>query len=268
MYGNMWITYCKLVAYRIVYEHSHTFMTPFLSFVILTCLATFLGGLIALRLQTRLHLLLGFTAGVILSVIAFDILPEMITLAGKMSVDLRSAFVPLVAGFLIFHIIEKYILIHHSHEGHYENHRHPTLGIGSALALIGHSLLDGIAIGLAFQVSQTTGIAIALAVLAHDFSDGINTVSLMLSHNNSKAKAFGYLVIDALAPALGALSTLFFTVTPRFSLLYLGFFGGFLLYICAADILPEAHSRHSRWTTVAMTILGSVGMYFILGFLS
>lgn len=243
-------------------------MTPFISFVILTCISTFIGGLIALRLHTRLHLLLGFTAGVILSVIAFDILPEIISIAGELTVDIRTAFIPLVAGFLVFHIIEKYILIHHSHEGDYHNHRHPTLGIGSALALIGHSFLDGIAIGLAFQVSQTTGIAIAIAVLAHDFSDGINTVSLMLSHNNTKLKAFTYLVFDALAPALGALSTLFFTVTPGFSLLYLGFFGGFLLYICAADILPEAHSQHSRWTTVAMTIFGAVGMYFILGLIS
>ncbi len=243
-------------------------MSPFLSFVILTCIATFVGGLIALRLHRRLHLLLGFTAGVILSVIAFDILPEIVSLAQELSIDIRFAFVPLVAGFLIFHIIEKYVLIHHSHEGDYDNHRHPTLGIGSALALIGHSFLDGMAIGLAFQVSQTAGIAIAIAVLAHDFSDGINTVSLMLSHNNTKMRALAFLVIDALAPALGAAATLFFTVTPNFGLLYLGFFGGFLLYICAADILPEAHSRHSRWTTVAMTILGAVGMYFILGAIS
>jgi zinc transporter ZupT len=243
-------------------------MTPFLLFVILTCIATFIGGIIALRLHTRLHLLLGFTAGVILSVIAFDILPEIVSIANTLSVNIRFAFIPLVAGFLVFHIVEKYILIHHSHEGDYENHRHPTLGIGSALALISHSFLDGIAIGLAFQVSQTTGIAIAIAVLAHDFSDGINTVSLMLSHNNTKVKALWYLMADALAPALGALSTLFFTLSERFSLLYLGFFGGFLLYICAADILPEAHSRHSRWTTVAMTILGAVGMYYVLSLIT
>ncbi len=240
-------------------------LPPFVAFIILTCLATLIGGLIAMRLQARIHLLLGFTAGVILSVVSFDILPEIVELADTLSVDIHNAFVPLVAGFLIFHIIEKYILIHHTHEVDYGDHRHPKLGIGSALALIGHSFLDGIGIGLAFQVSEATGIAIAIAVLAHDFSDGINTVSLMLSHNNSRNRALFFLFLDAFAPVLGAISTLFFTISSQFSLIYLGLFAGFLLYIGASDILPEAHSKHSKWTTVVMTIIGAVGMYFILG---
>lgn len=240
---------------------------PFITFVILTCIATFIGGIIALRLHTRLHLLLGFTAGVILSVVSFDLLPEIVELAQELSIDIHKAFIPLVIGFLIFHIIEKYILIHHTHEDDYGTHRHPKIGMGSALALIGHSFLDGVGIGLAFQISQTTGIAIALAVLAHDFSDGINTVSLMLSHNNSRLRALGFLLLDAFAPVLGALSTLFFTLSPLFSLGYLGIFAGFLLYIGTADILPEAHSRRSSWVTVAMTVLGALFMYFVLGYI-
>jgi zinc transporter ZupT len=239
-------------------------LSPFAAFIILTGLATLLGGLIALRLQSRLHLLLGFTAGVILSVVSFDILPEIVEMAGRLSVDIHNAFVPLVGGFLIFHIIEKYILIHHTHESDYGDHRHPKIGIGSALALIGHSFLDGIGIGLAFQVSQATGIAIAIAVLAHDFSDGINTVSLMLSHNNSRRRAILFLILDAVAPIVGALFTLLFTISTKFGLIYLGLFAGFLLYIGASDILPEAHSKHSKWTTVLMTIIGAVGMFFVL----
>ena len=239
----------------------------FVLFIILTSIATLIGGLIAFQLQSRIHLLLGFTAGVILSVVSFDILPELVELSEKLHIDLHMAFIPLVSGFLIFHVIEKYILIHHTHEHEYGDHRHPKIGIGSALALIGHSLLDGIGIGLAFQVSNTTGIAIAFAVLAHDFSDGINTVSLMLAHNNSKVRAMFFLIADALAPVLGALLTLLFTISSSFGLIYLGLFAGFLLYIGASDILPEAHSKHSKWTTVLMTVIGAVGMFFVLNLL-
>jgi ZIP family zinc transporter len=239
-------------------------VSTFTLFIILTSLATFIGGLVALRLHARIHLLLGFTAGVLLSVVSFDVLPEMVELADKLGVDMQKAFIPLVVGFLLFHVIEKYVLIHHSHEEDYGSHHHPSVGIGSALALIGHSFLDGVGIGLAFQVSQTTGIAIAFAVLAHDFSDGINTVSLMLSHKNSLSRALGFLALDALAPILGALSTLLFTLSPQFSLIYLGVFAGFLLYIGASDILPEAHSKRSSWTTVAMTLIGAGIMYFVL----
>jgi len=239
-------------------------LSPFITFIILAALATFIGGLIALRLKTRIHLLLGFTAGVILSVVFFDLVPEIVDITNALSIDLHHALIPVVVGFLIFHIIEKYILIHHVHEDDYGSHRHPKIGMGSALALIGHSFLDGVGIGLAFQVSQTTGIAVALAVLAHDFSDGINTVSLMISHKNSRLKALGFLALDAIAPILGAITTLFFSLSDKFLLIYLGIFAGFLLYIGTSDILPEAHSKRSSWITVFMTIFGAVLMYFIL----
>ena len=243
-------------------------LPPFITFIILTCLATFIGGMIALRLHTKIHLLLGFTAGVILSVVSFDILPEIVNLADRLSIDIHQAFIPFVVGFLLFHIIEKYILIHHTHEEEYGSHKHPTIGMGQALALIGHSFLDGVGIGLAFQISEGTGIAIALAVLAHDFSDGINTVSLMVSHNNSRLKALGFLALDAFAPVLGALSTLLFTLPPFYSLIYLGIFAGFLLYIGSSDILPEAHSKRSSWITVGMTVFGSLLTYVVLSYIN
>ena len=233
-------------------------------FACLAFIATLTGGLIALKLHKQMHLLLGFTAGVILSVVSFDIFPELVSLSNQLNIEVKTAMIAFVVGFLLFHIIEKYILIHHTHENEYGEHHHPTIGVGSAIALIGHSFLDGMGIGLAFQISSTTGIAIALAVLAHDFSDGINTVSLMLSHKNSHKKALLFLLLDALAPVLGAVSTLFFVLAPKYSLIYLGVFAGFLLYIGASDILPEAHSKHSKWTTVAMTIFGALLMYYIL----
>lgn len=233
-------------------------------FACLAFLATLLGGIIALKLHRQMHLLLGFTAGVILSVVAFDLFPEIVELSEELSIPLHTAMIAFVAGFLVFHIIEKYILIHHTHESDYGEHHHPSIGMSQALALIGHSFLDGVGIGLAFQISPTTGFAVACAVLAHDFSDGINTVSLMLAHKNSHRKAFLFLLLDAFAPIAGALSTLLFVLAPQYSLIYLGVFAGFLLYIGASDILPEAHSKHSKWTTVLMTITGSVVMYFVL----
>ncbi len=237
-------------------------------FITLTAISTFIGGIFALHFHHKIHLLLGFTAGVILSVISFDIFPEIFKITNNLGFDIKKSMIFFVVGFLLFHIIEKYILIHHSHEHDYKEHKHPAIGVGSAIALIAHSFLDGVGIGLAFQVSTTTGIAVAIAVLAHDFSDGINTVSLMLAHNNSKLKTIKFLILDSLAPVFGALSTLLFTLSEKTLLIYLGIFAGFLFYICASDILPEAHSKHSRITTLAMTIFGTVTMYFILNFIS
>lgn len=236
-------------------------------FAFATFLSTLTGGIIAIKNKARLHLILGYTAGIILGVIAFDILPETFKLASEHHIDPTKPMVALVVGFLLFHIFEKTLLIHHAHETEYGRHRHPQVGILSALALSGHSLLDGVGIGLGFQVDHMVGIAVALAVIGHDFADGLNTVSLMLNHKNSVRRSAMFLLLDAIAPVLGAASTLLFHLSPAQLVLYLGFFAGFLLYIGASDILPQAHEEHSSRVTIGLTVLGAAFMFAVTRFL-
>ena len=230
---------------------------------IATFVSTFAGGLFALKFRDRLHFILSFTAGVLLGVVSFEILPEIFKLAQQGSVDPTGAMIALVAGFLLFHIVEKFVLVHHAHENTYAAHHHPRLGVLSAFTLAGHSFMDGVGIGLAFQVSQSVGIIVAAAVIAHDFCDGLNTVSLMLVHQNTTKRAVAMLGLDAIAPVVGVAATFFFHVSPSFLILYLGFFAGFLLYIGSADILPEAHSQAKPADTVRLIGLTCLGAAFI-----
>jgi ZIP family zinc transporter len=221
-----------------------------------TFVSTYLGGLFTVRFKDKLYTIMAFTAGVLLGVVAFEILPEIISQIRQYDINTTWVMLALVGGFLLFHILEKSILIHTCHECDYADHKHPTVGKFSALALAGHSLMDGVSIGLGFQISPSVGLLVALAVISHDFTDGMNTVTMMLNHNNSKRNAKIFLLIDALAPIIGAASTLFFSVSPTFLTIYLGFFAGFLLYIGASDILPEAHRERSSYSLLALTILG------------
>ena len=203
----------------------------------------------------------------LIGVVSFDLLPEIFSLAKSTGADARHAMVALVAGFLAFHALEKFLLIHHGHEDAYAAHRHPEVGVLSAFALIGHSVMDGVAIGLGFQVSPTVGVAVAIAVIAHDFCDGLNTVSLMLVNENTSRRSLVMLTLDALAPVAGAASTVFFHVPDSLLMLYLGFFAGFLLYIGASDVLPEAHSgARSRQALVliALTIAGAAFAFAVV----
>jgi zinc transporter ZupT len=227
-----------------------------------TLVSTLAGGLFALKFRDRLHFILSFTAGVLLGVVSFDILPEIFDLTHEQGVDATGAMIALVVGFLLFHSIEKFVLVHHVHEADYAAHHHPKVGVLSALALAGHSFMDGVGIGLAFQVSQAVGIIVAIAVIAHDFCDGLNTVSLMLVHRNTTRRSFVMLVLDAIAPVLGAASTLLFRAPPSVLVLFMGFFAGFLLYIGASDILPEAHSRARPATVVGLIGLTCLGAAF------
>jgi zinc transporter ZupT len=233
---------------------------------IATFFSTLFGGLTALKYQKSIRLIMGYTAGVLLGVVAFDLLPEIHKTAVEHNLDFTRSMVALVFGFLFFHIIEKTILLHHAHEQEYDTHTHPHVGIASALALSGHSFLDGVGIGLGFQVGNSVGIAVAIAVIAHDFSDGLNTVILMLQHNNSRSRAFKLLLVDAIAPVLGAASTLLFTLPDSALALYLGFFAGFLLYIGASDILPQAHSKGSSKSVILMTVLGTIFIFIVTRF--
>jgi len=232
-------------------------------FALATFVSTFAGGMFAVKFKNRLHQIMAFSAGIILGVVFFDIFPEIMEQIGVNGFNHREVMLVLVVGFLLFHILEKTILIHHAHEADYADHKHPKVGVLSALALAGHSFMDGVGIGLGFQVNPTVGLLVALAVISHDFTDGMNTITLMLNHKNSMAKAKLFLLLDSIAPVLGALSTLLFKVSPRFLVLYLGFFAGFLLYIGASDILPEAHSQKSSFKLISLTILGTILIFII-----
>jgi ZIP family zinc transporter len=222
--------------------------------------ATFIGGLFALKFRDKLHLVLGFSAGAVAGVAFFDLLPEAIELGTKYhETSIVALFVAL--GFFGYLILDRLILLH-THEE--EGIANPSRGSFGALTLSTHSFLDGIAIGIGFQTSTTVGIVVTVAVLAHDFSDGINTVSLVLRNGGSWSRAFRWLLVDALAPALGILSTLFFSIPETYIGLALATFVGTFLYLSASDLIPESHHRHPRALTTIMTLLGALALYAVV----
>ena len=235
-------------------------------FSIATFFSTFIGGLFSIKFKDKLHTIMCFTAGVLVGVFSFDIMPEIINEVKEHNFDPTGAMIAFVAGYMIFHVLEKTILIHHAHEEEYADHKHPQVGILSALALAGHSFMDGVGIGLGFQAGSSTGILIAIAVISHDFTDGMNTVALVLVNKNSPRRAKWFLLLDSMTPILGAASTLLFTLPPYFLVLYLGFFGGFLMYIGASDILPQAHSKHSSLKMIGLTALGLLFVFLVSKF--
>jgi zinc transporter ZupT len=231
-------------------------------FSLLTFVSTAAGGAVAVRVRDRLHLLLGFSAGAVLGVVFFEVLPELIKRTRIESVPLSTAMLVVVAGFLSFFFLERLTALHggrdHEHQAHREHG--VELGVVGAAGLSVHSFLDGVAIGAGFKTSGALGVLIGIGVLAHDFSDGLNTVTVVLAHGNSKQRAIRWLLIDAAAPVLGALSVVLIAV-PRHTLLYLlAFFVGFFLYIGSSDLLPEAREHESPW--VAAAAVGGLALVY------
>lgn len=229
-----------------------------------TFLSTLLGGLLALKFRDRLHLILGFSAGAVLGVTFFDLLPEAIELSSSLYEP--STVLSLVAvGFFFFMILDRLALVHaHGHGEHEEDcentsHKRGFLG---ALSFSFHSLLDGLAIGLAFQISGAVGAVVAAAVLAHKFSDGINTVNVISKNGGEKKRAFKWLIAASIAPVIGIAISQFFVLQESTLGLVLSIFAGFFLYIGASDLLPESHHAHPKFITIIATLLGATVLYF------
>ena len=232
-------------------------------FILGAFFATLVGGFLGIRFRDNLHIVLGFAAGVLVSVVSFDIFPEMIELIEETGVSPIYAMSAFISGFFVFHIIEKLFLVHGAHESEYGHHQHPAVGTLSALALTFHTFLDGLAIGLSFQVNPALGVAVGVGVVAHAFSDGLNTVSLMLMRGNKLKQTLRILFVNAVAPLLGGAVSMFIFLPDKTLLLTAGFIGGVLLYIGASDILPEAHSKHSSYKTILATLSGVLFIFVI-----
>ena len=218
-------------------------------------LATMLGGAVALLHRRRLHLILGFSAGAVLGVALFDLLPESIDLAGeRYTAPTVALFIGV--GFFLFMLLNRVMLLHPKDEAH-ESSGHRRRGALGAASLSVHSFLDGVGIGLAFQVSATVGAVVAAAVLAHDFSDGVNTVSVVLKNQGRRVRALRWLLIDAAAPLAGVASTYLYSLSQVHLGLVLALFCGFFLYIGASDLLPESHRRYPRLVTGTLNVGGA-----------
>ncbi|MFE0697064.1 ZIP family metal transporter [Streptomyces sp. NPDC058869] len=228
-------------------------------------LMTLAGGWVAQRVTDRRHLVLGLAGGLMLGVVGLDLLPEAIEAAGEPVLGVPTALLLFVGGFLAAHLVERLLSarqVAHGAGGHHGD-RVPQVGLTAAAAMVGHSLMDGIALGAAFQVSGSMGVAVALAVISHDFADGFNTYTLTSLYGNARRKALLMLFAAAVAPVVGAATTLLFTLPEELLGGYLGFFGGALLYLAAAEILPEAHHTHPARSTLLCTI-GGVGFIWLV----
>ncbi len=228
-------------------------------------LATMTGGLVALRLRDKLHLILGFSAGAVMGVAFFELLPEAIKLGSQYHTS-GTLMLYAAAGFAAYLLLDRILPFHGNAPGIEcaHGHMHAPLHRASlgAASLSAHSFLDGIAIGVAFNISHEIGLVMALAVLTHDFSDGMNTMNMVLKNGGERQTALRWLLIDAASPALGIASTLLFKIpAPQFGLL-LSCFAGLFLYIGASDLIPESYHSHPKALTTITTLLG-MGVIYI-----
>ena len=235
-------------------------------FTVAASIAALAGGFTALKSRKWLNRTLALTAGLVLGLVMFDLLPEIFDISNTQKLDTVYPMIAMTSGFLLFHLFERFVPLHESAEEAYTTHQHPRLGTARAVALTGHSFMDGLSIGVAFQVNPSVGLAVSLAVVGHRFADGFDTTTFMVFHKNKLSHIKNWLGLVVIMPVVGGLLSLLFHLPEKALAIYLGFFAGFILYIAASNLLPMAHSKDSPRSYFLITLAGAAFLFLVTRF--
>lgn len=188
--------------------------------------------------QRALALLLSFSAGVLLGAVFFHMLPE----TGRILEE--SIGWPILAGFLLIFVMERFVFVHACEERQCDIHH---MGIPAFLGISLHSLLDGLALGAGLMLPQL-GPVVLLAVLIHKMPDSISISSILLSAGWDRSKVARLSLLFSLTTPIGALIALFFfrALSDENIAVAIGISAGTFLAIATADILPQVHRIEER----------------------
>jgi ZIP family zinc transporter len=238
--------------------------------------STLAGGFAALRLQHRIHALMALAAGVVVATAIADLLPEALVLAGPSGTLQVGVFG--VAGFIGFSYLEAFL--HQSSFEHGDEDAAPAPGKSSSrgrpgivgllppVSLVGHSAMDGLAIGLGFQAGDEVGLIVTVAVLFHDFADGMNIATIALEAARGQRVAVLFVLLDAVAAPVGAALASLITIQPATLGLFLAMFAGVFVAVGAGHLLPESQHRDPgrEPLMVSLAAIGAVAVLAIRAF--
>lgn len=201
---------------------------------------TGIGGLSAFifkKISNRfLGFILEFSAGLMTSVVCFELIPEAFELGG-----LLNTFSGIIAGVIAIIIIENYLRRHDFTRSGYGNTDLLRAGILMSIGIALHNFPEGFAVGSGFQASAGLGITITAVIIIHDIPEGIAMAVPLRSGGFSKLKAFMYTVLSGIPMGFGALfGAALGGISRRLIAACLGFAAGAMLYIVFGELIPQS----------------------------
>lgn len=255
---------------------------------------TGLGGLIGALLQKDsnriVSLLLSFAAGVMLSVVCFDLVTEAIETEVGIGVVIFAIAFGVAVIYLLNWIIDKKTnpevphidenhpktaddldeLIHSDHlEQHYINKDNKfalfVAGVVMASAIALHNVPEGMTIGASYAsnngVMGTAAITLAVLIGLHNIPEGMAVSVPLIAGGMPKWKAVLITASSGIPTIIGALlGFMLGEIGPMGLALSLGFASGAMLYVVFGEILPQAilmyHSKRPAFSAIGGMLVG------------
>ena len=232
--------------------------------VIIAFMATLSAGIFVKKLKDHIGIVCAFSAGFFIALSLFGLLPDILELAPVAQIALDRLLLVAIVGFVfLFALNRGFSRMHMKKNSMTRMTFHARIGLLATLEFCSHAFLEGMAIGVSFQLRFGLGIFIAVAVISHDFCDGISTLALMLDSENSLKSSLSLLFVDAIAPILGAVTTLFFAFQNYILAYALSFMFGSFLFVGGGILMPDAYRMNRPTTTVAFFIIGFMLILFM-----
>ena len=211
----------------------------------------------------RVSMLISYAIGALLGASFLEILPHALEHG-----EPHRMAATVLAGILIFFVLEKLVLWRHCHHDHCEAHEAQAQahdhGRSGLLILVGdtfHNFVDGILIAAAFLENTELGIVTALAIIAHEIPQEVGDYLILLHSGYSKAKALAFNLLSSLATLVGAMLA-YFALSELTSWIpsLLGLAAASMIYVAVADLIPGLHKRTELKATVQQVLLIILGI--------
>lgn len=239
--------------------------------------ATLLGGLLSIAFAaaaalkakaSHVPILISYAVGALLGAVFIDLLPH----AFGMSDSLEAMAATILAGILIFFVLEKLVLWRHCHVEECEAHDAPPgvhahshdRGRSGLMILIGdtfHNFVDGILVAAAFLADTQLGLVTALAIIAHEIPQEVGDFLILLHSGYSKRAALALNMLSSAAMVIGGVGAYFaLNAMQGWVPPLLGLAAASMLYVAVADLIPGLHRRAELKATGQQVVLIGLGI--------
>lgn len=204
--------------------------------------------------------LVSYAVGALLGVALLGLIPEALA-----ELSPRAVLGSLLAGIVVFFMLEKLVLLRHCHTDHCQVH-----GAAAQLVILGdafHNFIDGAIIAAAVLTSVPLGVNTAMAVAAHEIPQEVGDFAILLSAGYSRRRALILNITSGAAGLAGALvgySTV--SIIPGVRPYVLAFSSASMLYIAMSDLIPDLHRGTVDRNSLRQVLLIGAGIATVVLF--
>jgi len=212
--------------------------------------------------------LISYAVGALLGAVFLEILPH----AFGMADNLENLAATILAGILLFFVLEKLVLWRHCHIEQCEAHdppvaQHHDHGRSGMMIMIGdtfHNFVDGVLIAAAFLANHELGVVTAIAIIAHEVPQEVGDFLILLHSGYSKSRALVFNLLSSAAMVAGGVLAYFaLQTTQQWIPSLLGLAAASMLYVSVADLIPGLHRRPELQATLQQVVLIALGVLTI-----